>query len=110
MKNYSLKISIFLLFTTFCNQMNLIAQTKIKTLTELTSLRDNFISDIKSFRYSPSLPPPILSLDNPISFGNYDDTTNILHTTGDWQTLPQELKDFFNQAAEHADMLRGIFF
>jgi len=110
MKNYSLKISVFLLCTTFCIQMNLIAQTKNKTLTELTALRDNFIADINSFGYTPSLPPPVLSLDNPVSFGNYDDTTNILHTTSDWHTLPQELKDFFNQAAEHTDTSGESFF
>ena len=68
MKNYLLKIFVFLLCT-FCIQMNLIAQTKNKTLTELTTLRDNLFADIKSFGYFPSLPPPILSLDNPISFG-----------------------------------------
>lgn len=69
----------------------------------LTALRDNFVADIKSFGYNTSLLPPEIVLDNPKSFGNYDDSANVLHTTGDWQTLPQQLKDFFNHLANGKD-------
>jgi len=103
MKKFLMKISAILLFNIFCTCSILEAQTKNEALKRLTALRVSFINDIKPFGYNLSLPSPVLTLDNPVSFGNYDDTTNILHTTSNWDALPQELKDFFNQAAKRAD-------
>jgi hypothetical protein len=49
--------------------------------------------------YTPSLKAPKIVMDNPRSFGNYDSETNILHT-GDWKTLPSQLRDLFSNAAK----------
>jgi hypothetical protein len=69
-----------------------------ETMTRLVALRNDFISRIKAAGYTPALNPPEIVLDNPRSFGNYDNTTNILHT-GDWETLPPQAQDIFNKGA-----------
>jgi hypothetical protein len=75
------------------------AQTaKDSALVKLVALRDDYISKINAFGKKPSLKAPGIVLDNPFSFGNYDDKTNILHI-GDWGTLPPEGKAYFNNFA-----------
>ena len=41
------------------------------------------------------LNPPQIVMDNPSSFGNYNDTTNTLHTC-DWNTLPPNGRAVFD--------------
>jgi hypothetical protein len=67
-------------------------------MTRLVALRDDFIARIKALGFTPSLKAPQIVADNPRSFGNYVDSTNIIHT-GDWNTLPANLQAFFNKAA-----------
>ena len=67
-------------------------------MTKLVALRDDFIAKINALGLRPRLKAPQIVADNPRSFGNYDDSTNILHT-GDWNTLPANLQAIFNKAA-----------
>jgi hypothetical protein len=75
------------------------AQSTDTTLNNLTSLQNNFVSEIKSFGITPRLAAPKIVIDNPRSFGNYDDSLNVLHTSI-WQPQPDEAKDFFNSLAK----------
>ena len=77
--------------------------TDQETLQQVTALRDNFVAKIKTAGLSPSLPPPVILFDNPQTMGNYDDTTNSLHTTGAWTSASNAMKTFFERAASHLD-------
>ncbi len=69
------------------------------TLPQLTAFRDAFVGRIKAMGYTPSLASPPIVMDNPPSWGNYDDSANVLHTC-DWATLPQEQKAIFENFAQ----------
>lgn len=71
------------------------------TLQQLTALRDDFIGRIKSQGLAPRLAPPAIQMDNPPSFGNYENDTNVLHT-GNWRTLPPALQEVFSHQAQAA--------
>ena len=73
-------------------------QHKDSIMAKQTALRNNFITKIKTLGYAPSLKAPEIILDNPRSFGNYDDEKNILHTC-DWTTFPTEGKAVFDNFA-----------
>lgn len=76
---------------------DLTAQTVSDTgskMASLIALRDQFIAKIEALGYHPRLNAPQVVMDNPPSFGNYDDSTNTLHTS-DWKTLPDEDKQLF---------------
>lgn len=91
----------FLLSTIFFSSIS-VAQTNDSVVMRLTTLRDDFVNKIKATGYNPTLQPPEIIIDTPASyrtFGNYNDTTNTLHTTGDWKTLSPDLQDFFNNPA-----------
>jgi hypothetical protein len=68
-------------------------------MAKLISLRNEFISKIKSFGITPSLKAPEIVLDNPRSFGNYDRENNVLHMS-DWKTLPPQLQAIFISRAK----------
>ncbi len=73
------------------------------TLARVTSLRDAFVEKIKSAGLVCPLAPPTIVLDDVPSFGSYDDTTNILHTS-EWTKLTREEKSlFFTLAGPGAD-------
>jgi hypothetical protein len=75
------------------------AQTAEDTImSKMVALRDDFIGKISAMGFTPSLKAPEIVADNPRSFGNYDDSTNILHT-GNWKTLPANLQAIFKKAA-----------
>jgi hypothetical protein len=81
---------------------NLNAQTNTDSVTEknkLKTLRDDFINRIEALGYHPRLNPPEIIMDNPPSFGNYDDATNILHTSN-WNTLSDSDKELFIRAGK----------
>jgi hypothetical protein len=86
------------MFTAAFGQSRLPADT---TLPQLQAFRDAFVQRIKTLGYTPSLPAPPIVMDNPRSWGNYDDSTNILHTC-DWSTLPQEQKAVFENFAQQS--------
>ena len=71
------------------------------TLPQLEAFRDAWVGRIKAMGYTPSLSAPPIVMDNPRSFGNYDDSNNVLHTC-DWTTLPPEQKAIFENFAQHA--------
>jgi hypothetical protein len=58
------------------------------------ALRDDYIHKIKAMGFIPSLSPPKIILDNPRSWGNYDDSANTIETC-DWHTLPPEQRAVF---------------
>lgn len=66
-----------------------------------TALRDDYINKIKAVGFTPSLKPPPIVLNNPRSWGNYDDSANIIETC-DWKTLPPEQKAVFAAFANKA--------
>src|ERR1700743_360957 len=81
---------------------NGIAQTTADAeaeMTKLIALRNDFVARIEAAGYHPSLKPPGIIMDNPPSFGNYDDSTNTLHPS-DWKTLPDEDKERFTRAGK----------
>ena len=80
--------------------MNLNAQTKSDSVkNKLTALRNDFIHKIEVMGYHLRLNPPEIIMDNPPSFGNYNDSTNTLHTS-DWTTLPAADKELFTRAGK----------
>lgn len=89
----SVKIRVLILLVLIINTAS--AQQNDTLIKKLTVLRDSYISEIKSFGFNPSLAPPVIVLDNPRSFGNYDDEKNILHTC-DWNTLPVQMHQLFD--------------
>jgi hypothetical protein len=77
-------------------------QSKDSVLSRLTALRDDYVGKIKAMGYNPRLPLPPIVLTNPRSFGNYDDSLNVIQTCY-WPTLPDEQRAVFINFAEHVD-------
>ena len=75
------------------------AQAQDSVMIRQVALQNNFVNKIKAAGYMPSLPAPQIVLDNPLSFGNYNDKKNILETC-DWKTMPEDTKGLFVQAAK----------
>src|ERR1700761_4370223 len=63
------------------------------------ALVDDYVGRIKAMGFSPSLARPALIVDNPRSWGNYDDSANTIETC-DWSTLPAEQKAVFTAFAD----------
>jgi hypothetical protein len=74
-------------------------QANDPVLDSLTALRNDFIGKIKAMGDTPGLKAPEIAMDNPFSFGNYDEKTNILHI-GYWKTLPPDGQAYFNDFAK----------
>ena len=64
----------------------------------LTTLRDSFVNQIKAEGFQPSRPAPTIVLDNPPSFGNYEDSKNLLHIAA-WSALTPEEQARFSRVA-----------
>jgi hypothetical protein len=67
-------------------------------MARLVALRDAFISQIKAEGFQPSLAPPKIVLDNPPSFGRYEDDKNLLHIAA-WSALSPEDQARFTRIA-----------
>jgi len=79
------------------------AQQKEDTvLIKLTALRNDYTSKITAFGYAFNRKVPEIVMNNPRSFGNYDDSTNVIQTS-DWKTTPKEIQDFFSKLAAGMD-------
>jgi hypothetical protein len=65
---------------------------------QLTDLRDSFINQLKAEGFQPSLTPPKIVLDNPPSFGRYEDDENILHIAV-WSALKPDQQARFERLA-----------
>jgi hypothetical protein len=98
MNKYMLKIFISCLLTCILSQTAIFAQSSDTTLKQLMTLDHNFVNEIKSFGFTPRLPAPQILIDNPRSFGNYDDSLNVLHSS-DWVPQPDDVKTFFKSLA-----------
>ena len=48
-------------------------------MSQLVTLRDAFVNQVKAEGFQPSLPPPAIVPDNPPSYGNYENDKNLLH-------------------------------
>jgi hypothetical protein len=67
-------------------------------LRQLTTLRDAYVSQIKAEGFRPGLAPPTIVLDNPPSYGNYEDDKNLLHIAV-WSALTPEQQSRFSRLA-----------
>lgn len=65
---------------------------------QLIALRDSFVNQIKAEGFQPSLPPPTIVLDNPPSYGTYENEKNVLHIA-DWAALAPEDQARFSRVA-----------
>jgi len=82
-----------------CNYSSVSAQqSKPVLMAQLTALQNDYVNRIKAMGYKPGLKVPPIVLNNPRSFGNYDDSTNTLQTC-DWNTINPQIQQFFNQIA-----------
>jgi hypothetical protein len=92
-------IGVFILLVMMGSAVKAQQQHTDSLMKKLTALRDDYVNKIKALGYTPSLPPPEIVIDNPRSFGNYDEK-NVLHTS-DWNTLPPEVHDIFGNFAKN---------
>jgi hypothetical protein len=65
---------------------------------QLTDLRDSFINQLKAEGFQPSLAPPKIVLDNPPSYGRYENNENILHIAV-WSALKPDQQARFERLA-----------
>ena len=65
---------------------------------QLTDLRDSFINQLKAEGFQPSLAPPKIVLDNPPSYGRYENDENILHIAV-WSALKPDQQARFERLA-----------
>jgi hypothetical protein len=65
---------------------------------KLVALQDDFIETIKANGFQPSLAAPTIVLDNPPSYGNYEDESNVLHIAV-WAALSPEQQARFARLA-----------
>jgi hypothetical protein len=68
-------------------------------IAELVALRDSFVGQIKAEGFKVSLPPPAIILDNPPSYGDYDDKKNLLHIAV-WSALSPDDQARFSKLAD----------
>jgi len=69
-------------------------------MAQLSTLRDNFISTIKSSGFQPVCPSTIL-LDNPPSYGDFEENTNELHISV-WSALTKEQQGRFERLSDYS--------
>ena len=101
MYNVLRRVFVLLLFLSVLS-LTVSAQLSDDSIKKMqTALRDDYIGKIKAMGFTPSLNPPQIVLDNPRSWGNYNDSANIIHTC-DWKTLPSEQKAVFAAFANKA--------
>jgi len=93
--NISRKAAVFFLFSI---AFSTVVYAQDSVMTKLVALQADYVGKIKAMGYMPSLKVPEILLDNPRSFGNYDDSLNVVHT-GDWQTSPPEIQKMFGNFA-----------
>lgn len=67
-------------------------------MVQLTTLRDLFVAQVKAEGFQPSLAPPTIVLDNPPSYGRYEDDKNLLHIAV-WTALTPDQQARFSRVA-----------
>lgn len=98
MTNRIMKILTIIFATTISGHFFANAQQNDTTLIKLIKLRNEFVDKIKFLGFEIKLSPPEIVLDNPPSFGNYDDSSNRMEMSN-WETMEPEQKAFFNSMA-----------
>lgn len=73
-------------------------EPNIAVLERVNALRDSFVNQIKVEGFQPSLAPPTIILDNPPSFGVYEDEKNLLHIAA-WANLAPDDQARFERLA-----------
>lgn len=87
--------SLALLFFAAASSAAANAQTPADSvIARQSALRDDYVNKVKALGFTPSLPVPQIVLTNPRSWGNYDDSANVIQTC-DWNTLPKEQQAVF---------------
>jgi hypothetical protein len=71
-------------------------------MTELTTLRNSFIGAIKADGFQVRLQAPAIVLDNPPSYGLYDEDKNILHIAA-WPALTDPQRNRFERLSRLLD-------
>ena len=66
---------------------------------QLLGLRDAFVNQIKSEGFHPRLSPPAIVLDNPPSYGRYENDQNVVHIAV-WSALSEEQQARFARLAK----------
>ena len=68
------------------------------TLKRLVELRDDFAAQIRHEGFVPRLPPPEIVLDNPPSYGTFENEKNLLHIA-EWSKLAPQQQERFGRIA-----------
>jgi hypothetical protein len=67
-------------------------------MAQLVVLQNDFIATIRADGFTPTLPAPTIVLDNPPSYGRYEDDKNLLHISV-WSALSAEQQARFSRLA-----------
>ena len=70
-----------------------------EVMAKLTALRDTFISAIKADGFRTRLPAPTIVMDNPPSYGNFENDKNLLHIAV-WSALTEQQRSRFEHLSE----------
>jgi len=68
-------------------------------MAQLVALRDSFIKAVRAEGFRPRLAPPTILLDNPPSYGDYEDSKNILHIAV-WSALDEKQQSRFDRLSK----------
>jgi hypothetical protein len=68
-------------------------------MARLVTLRDSFVSQIKAEGFKPTLPAPEIVIDNPPSYGRYENDRNLLHISA-WYNLQPDQEARFVRLAD----------
>jgi IS5 family transposase len=75
------------------------AASKEDVMVKLNQLRDRFIRSIKADGFRTRLPAPTIVLDNPASYGNFEEDKNLLHIAV-WSALTEQQQSRFERLSE----------
>jgi hypothetical protein len=73
--------------------------SKEDVMIKLNALRDRFISTIKADGFRTRLPAPTIVLDNPPSYGNFEEDKNLLHIAV-WAALTEQQQSRFEHVSK----------
>jgi hypothetical protein len=68
-------------------------------ISRLTELRDSFVTQIEAEGFHPRSSPPAIVLDNPPSYGRYENDENVVHIAT-WSVLSEEQRARFARLAK----------
>jgi hypothetical protein len=71
-------------------------------MAQLLTLRNSFVGAVKSEGYRIRLPAPTIVLDNPPSYGEFEDSKNVLHIAA-WPALTDQQRSRFERLSKLLD-------